>query len=48
MDILKMKTKHEKPEEQEVLKWADILKEILNDGPQAVLQIKKLEPPYPE
>lgn len=33
MDILKKKTKHEKPEEQEVLKWTDILKEILNDVP---------------
>lgn len=48
MNIFKIKTKHEKPEEQEVLKWADILKEILNNGPQAVSQIKKLKPPYPE
>lgn len=32
MDIFKKKTKHERPEEREVLKWKDILKEILNDG----------------
>lgn len=29
MNILKMKTKDEKPEEQEVWKWADILNEII-------------------